>query len=87
MTKVYIKICGVKDIKIAEHAINCGASFLGFVFFENGLAIVGMSPICMDIASGDAGPGPWPGPGPGQAGPLASTGRMSMHMSSVIHRR
>ena len=35
MSKVFIKICGVKDIKIAKHAINCGASFLGFVFFEN----------------------------------------------------
>ena len=35
MTRTYIKICGVKDIKIAKHAINCGASFLGFVFFEN----------------------------------------------------
>ncbi len=35
MSKAFIKICGIKDIKIAEHAINCGASFLGFVFFEN----------------------------------------------------
>ena len=35
MTKAYIKICGVKDIKIAKYAINCGASFLGFVFFKN----------------------------------------------------
>ena len=35
MSKAFIKICGVKDIKIAKHAINCGASFLGFVFFEN----------------------------------------------------
>ncbi len=32
---MFVKICGVKDIKIAKHAINCGASFLGFVFFEN----------------------------------------------------
>lgn len=32
---MHIKICGVKDIKIAKHAIKCGASFLGFVFFEN----------------------------------------------------
>ena len=35
MSKAFIKICGVKDIKIAKHAINCGASFLGFVFFKN----------------------------------------------------
>ena len=35
MNKVQIKICGVKDITIAEHAISCGVSFLGFIFFEN----------------------------------------------------
>ena len=35
MSKLQIKICGIKDIKIAEHAIECGASFLGFVFFAN----------------------------------------------------
>lgn len=35
MSKAYVKICGVKDLKIANHAIKCGASFLGFVFFKN----------------------------------------------------
>jgi phosphoribosylanthranilate isomerase len=35
VNKVQVKICGVKDIKIANHAIKCGASFLGFVFFKN----------------------------------------------------
>jgi len=35
VSKLYIKICGIKDIKIAKYAIECGASFLGFVFFEN----------------------------------------------------
>ena len=34
MSKVQIKICGIKDIKIAKHSIACGASFLGFIFFE-----------------------------------------------------
>ncbi len=34
MSKVYIKICGIKDIETAKHSIKCGASFLGFVFFE-----------------------------------------------------
>ncbi len=33
--RVKIKICGVKDLEIAKHAIECGASFLGFVFFKN----------------------------------------------------
>ena len=35
MSKVHIKICGIKDIKTAEYAIKYGASFLGFIFFEN----------------------------------------------------
>mgnify|MGYP006255784271 CR=1 FL=1 len=35
MSKAYVKICGVKDLEIANHAIKCGASFLGFVFFKN----------------------------------------------------
>ena len=34
MSIVQIKICGIKDIKIAKHSIACGASFLGFIFFE-----------------------------------------------------
>ncbi len=34
MIKAKIKICGVKDIQIAKHAIKCGASYLGFIFFE-----------------------------------------------------
>ena len=48
MTKVYIKICGVKDIKIAIHAINCGASFLGFVFFKNSSRNISISK-CKEI--------------------------------------
>ncbi len=35
MSKAHVKICGVKDLEIAKHAIKCGASFLGFVFFKN----------------------------------------------------
>ena len=48
MTKAYIKICGVKDIKIAKHAINCGASFLGFVFFQNSSRNISISK-CTEI--------------------------------------
>jgi len=48
VTKAYIKICGVKDIKIAKHAINCGASFLGFVFFENSSRNISISK-CAEI--------------------------------------
>tara|TARA_Y100000816_G_scaffold291663_1_gene283743 strand:- start:752 stop:1390 length:639 start_codon:yes stop_codon:yes gene_type:complete len=33
--KIKIKICGIKDVEVANHAINCGASFLGFVFFRS----------------------------------------------------
>ena len=33
MSRAYIKICGVKDLKIAKSAVVCGAAFLGFVFF------------------------------------------------------
>ena len=35
MSKVHVKICGIKDLEIAKCAIECGASFLGFVFFKN----------------------------------------------------
>ena len=35
MSNAHVKICGVKDLEIAEHAIKCGASFLGFVFFKD----------------------------------------------------
>ena len=48
MSKAFIKICGVKDIKIAKHAINCGASFLGFVFFENSSRNISVNK-CADI--------------------------------------
>ena len=48
MTKAYIKICGVKDIKIAKHAIDCGASFLGFVFFKNSSRNISISK-CKEI--------------------------------------
>ena len=34
MIKAQVKICGVTDVAIANHAIKCGASFLGFIFFE-----------------------------------------------------
>ena len=56
---------------------------MGVHFFENGLAVVDISSICMDIASGDAngqaGPGPGPGPGHGQASPEA----MSMQIDDI----
>jgi phosphoribosylanthranilate isomerase len=29
-----IKICGVKNKEIAKHAIDAGASFIGFIFYE-----------------------------------------------------
>ena len=48
MSKVFVKICGVKDIKIAKHAINCGASFLGFIFFENSKRNISISK-CAEI--------------------------------------
>jgi phosphoribosylanthranilate isomerase len=48
VTKAYIKICGVKDIKIAKYAINCGASFLGFIFFENSKRNISISK-CKEI--------------------------------------
>ena len=48
MSKAYVKICGVKDIKIAKHAINCGASFLGFIFFENSRRNISISK-CKEI--------------------------------------
>ena len=35
MSKAYVKICGIKDLEIANYAIRCGASFLGFIFFKN----------------------------------------------------
>ncbi len=34
MSNVNIKICGVKNKKIAMHAIDAGANFIGFVFYE-----------------------------------------------------
>ena len=49
----------------------------------NGLAIVDISSIGMDIASGDAGPGPGPRPGLGSAGPLASPEAMTMHIDDI----
>ena len=48
MSKTFIKICGVKDLRIAKHAINCGASFLGFVFFENSSRNISIDK-CADI--------------------------------------
>ena len=34
MSDPQIKICGVKDKEIAMHAIDAGANFVGFVFYE-----------------------------------------------------
>ena len=34
MSDIQIKICGVKNIEIAKHAIDAGASFIGFIFYE-----------------------------------------------------
>ncbi|MFL2900561.1 MAG: phosphoribosylanthranilate isomerase [Candidatus Pelagibacterales bacterium] len=34
MSDLQIKICGVKNQEIAEHAINSGASFIGFIFYQ-----------------------------------------------------
>ena len=35
MSNVIIKICGIKDLEIAHHAINAGANYLGFIFYQN----------------------------------------------------
>ena len=35
MSDLQIKICGVKNNEIAKHAINAGANFIGFIFYEN----------------------------------------------------
>ena len=35
MSNVNIKICGIKDFEIANHAIHAGAKYLGFIFYEN----------------------------------------------------
>ena len=34
MSDIHIKICGVKNKEIAKHAIDAGASFIGFIFYE-----------------------------------------------------
>ena len=34
MSDIQIKICGVKDKEIAKHAIDAGANFIGFIFYE-----------------------------------------------------
>ena len=34
MSDIQIKICGVKDKEIAKHAIDAGANFVGFIFYE-----------------------------------------------------
>ena len=48
MNNIQIKICGVKDIEIANHSIMCGASFLGFVFYENSRRNISMNE-CAEI--------------------------------------
>ena len=34
MSDIQIKICGVKNKEIAMHAIDAGASFIGFIFYQ-----------------------------------------------------
>ena len=34
MSDLQIKICGVKNQDIAQHAVDAGASFIGFIFYE-----------------------------------------------------
>ncbi len=34
MSELHFKICGVKNQEIAEHAIDAGADFIGFIFYE-----------------------------------------------------
>ena len=34
MSDLKIKVCGVKSKEIARHAIDAGASFVGFIFYE-----------------------------------------------------
>ena len=34
MSDLQIKICGVKNKEIAQYAIDAGASFIGFIFYE-----------------------------------------------------
>ena len=34
MSDIQIKICGVKNKEIAQHAIDAGANFIGFIFYE-----------------------------------------------------
>ena len=35
MSDIQIKICGVKNQEIARHAVDAGANFIGFIFYEN----------------------------------------------------
>jgi len=34
VSDIQIKICGVKDKEIAKHAVDAGANFVGFIFYE-----------------------------------------------------
>ena len=34
MSDLKIKICGIKNQEIAKHAIDAGANFIGFIFYE-----------------------------------------------------
>ena len=35
MRDIKIKVCGIRNIDIANHCVLEGAQFLGFVFYEN----------------------------------------------------
>ena len=37
MSDIQIKICGVKNQEIAQHAIDAGANFIGFIFYKKSL--------------------------------------------------
>ena len=56
---------------------------MGVYFFENELATVDISSICMDIASGDANGPTWSRPGPGPRPGPASLEAMFMHIDDI----
>tara|TARA_B100001029_G_scaffold178992_1_gene187006 strand:- start:1317 stop:1958 length:642 start_codon:yes stop_codon:yes gene_type:complete len=48
VSELKIKICGIKDTEVALHAIDCGARYLGFVFFEDSKRNISLKN-CRDI--------------------------------------